>query len=332
MDQLDVIDLHLADVRFLQASKHGHVPTAMEFLDEMKAKVGPYYDGVRARLHKGEQIGKALVEEGVSKANTQDILGEFFTPGLAEALYDHYFHLAKGGQEQHRTTEKIRHALADAQKGRLRAQMIGGLSFIPFIGLLIGHAINHSLSLFWASFSGFAVALFGIYHIPKMRKLALHEAIHEYKEYLFLFPLFFSITLLQKTGFFNQLSDVLHTGIEKLGLGAVAYAQYAGATVLSALLDNNVVADFASRALHGLDTAVLHLFAMSQIAGYAVGGCWTHVGSAQSVVAYSFIQKEVNDRYTPMQWIKSMTPIILQICVVMSVLVYAESMLLSYLH
>jgi Na+/H+ antiporter NhaD/arsenite permease-like protein len=332
MEQLDVIDLHLADVRFLQASKHGHVPTAMEFLDEMKAKIGAHYEGVRARLHKGEQIGKALVEEGVSKANTQDILGEFFTPNLAEALYDHYFHMAKGGHEQHRTTEKIRHALADAQKGRLRAQWIGALSFIPFIGLLIGHAINHSLSLFWASFSGFIVALIGIYHIPKMRKLALHEAIHEYKEYLFLFPLFFSITLLQKTGFFNQLSGLLHTGIEKLGLAAVAYAQYAGATVLSALLDNNVVADFASRALHGLDTAVLHLFAMSQIAGYAVGGCWTHVGSAQSVVAYSFIQKEVNERYTPMQWIKSMTPIILQICVVMSVLVYAESMLLSYLH
>jgi Na+/H+ antiporter NhaD/arsenite permease-like protein len=330
--KLDIIDLNLADVRFLQASKHGHVPSAIEFLDSIQEKVGAHYEGVRNRLHKGEQIGKALVEEGVSKKESAEILGDYFTDNLADALYDHYSHLAKGGHETHATTEKIAHALADARKARLHAQLVGAFSFIPFIGLLIGHAINHSISLFWASFSGFVVAMIGIYGIPKMRKLALHEAVHEYKEYLFLFPLFLSITLLQKTGFFNQLSDLLHVGIEKLGVASVAYAQYAGACVLSALLDNNVVADFASRALHGLDIAVLHLFAMAQIAGYAVGGCWTHVGSAQSVVAYSFIQKEVNDRYTPMQWIKAMTGVILQICVVMSVLIVIEGALLRYLH
>ncbi len=33
---------------------------------------------------------------------------------------------------------------------------------------------------------------------------------------------------------------------------------------------------------------------MAQIAGYALGGCWTHIGSAQSVVAYSFIQRDVD--------------------------------------
>ena len=29
------------------------------------------------------------------------------------------------------------------------------------------------------------------------------------------------------------------------------------------------------------------------LAGYALGGCWTHVGCAQSVVAYSFVQRTV---------------------------------------
>ena len=67
------------------------------------------------------------------------------------------------------------------------------------------------------------------------------------------------------------------------------------ATFLSAILDNNVVADFASRGLHGLDIDVLQLFAMAQIAGYALGGCWTHIGCAQSVVAFAFIQRDVDD-------------------------------------
>ncbi|MBK9429046.1 MAG: hypothetical protein IPN65_00805 [Elusimicrobia bacterium] len=98
------------------------------------------------------------------------------------------------------------------------------------------------------------------------------------------------------------------------------------------MLDNNVVADFAGRALLGLKVELIHLFAMAQIAGYALGGCWTHIGSAQSVVAYAFIQKEVNPRFTPFQWIKEMTPVILEIAVWMTIVVYGEGLLLPWLH
>lgn len=72
--------------------------------------------------------------------------------------------------------------------------------------------------------------------------------------------------------------------------------QFFGSTFLSAILDNNVVADFASRALYDLDLGVLRLFAFAQIGGYALGGCWTHIGSAQSVVAFAFIRREIDDR------------------------------------
>ena len=71
---------------------------------------------------------------------------------------------------------------------------------------------------------------------------------------------------------------------------------------------------------------------MAQIAGYALGGCWTHIGSAQSVVAFAFIQRDIDDRYTPVQWIKEMTPVILQMLVVITVILYAESALLSWLQ
>jgi Na+/H+ antiporter NhaD/arsenite permease-like protein len=97
------------------------------------------------------------------------------------------------------------------------------------------------------------------------------------------------------------------------------------------LLDNNVVADFGSRAVLGLEVAVLHLFAMAQIAGYATGGCWTHIGSAQSVVAFAFIRRDVDEDYTPVAWIKEMTPVILEVVLVLTAIIYADGMLLAYL-
>jgi Na+/H+ antiporter NhaD/arsenite permease-like protein len=111
----------------------------------------------------------------------------------------------------------------------------------------------------------------------------------------------------------------------------VAFGQFIGSSLLSAILDNNVVADFASRALHGLPIDIMHLFAMAQIAGYALGGCWTHIGSAQSVVAFAFIRRDIDEDYTPVQWIKEMTPIILQLLLVITVLIYVEGALFSWL-
>ena len=127
------------------------------------------------------------------------------------------------------------------------------------------------------------------------------------------------------------MQELIQHGIETLGTAHVAVGQFLGATFLSAILDNNVVADFASRALLGFDIKVLHLFAMAQIVGYALGGCWTHIGCAQSVVAYAFIQRDLDEHYRPVQWIREMTPVILKILVVMAAIIYIESALLNLL-
>jgi hypothetical protein len=192
--------------------------------------------------------------------------------------------------------------------------------------------MHHEIPLFASSFAGFFLALVSIWKIPEMRKLALREARQEYAEYYFLFPLFLSITLLTSAGFFNGMQHLIHSGMQTLGQSHVAVTQFLGSTVLSAILDNNVVADFASRALSNLDVTILHLFAMSQIAGYALGGCWTHIGCAQSVVAYAFIQRDVDAQYTPVQWMKDMTPVIFQILIMIIVLIYAENVLLNSMH
>ncbi len=127
------------------------------------------------------------------------------------------------------------------------------------------------------------------------------------------------------------MQGLIEAGVATLGQAHVAFIQFLGSTFLSAILDNNVVADFASRGLHGFDLDLLRLFAMAQIAGYALGGCWTHIGCAQSVVAYAFIQRDLDKHYTPVQWIKEMTPVIVQILVAMAAVIYIESAILNFL-
>jgi Citrate transporter len=332
LETMDVIDANAGDVRFLQATRHGEVITPVELVENHAAELGENTELVLERLRHGESLGIALVHENTSEITRKKLLGHFVSEDLADVLDRHYVLDAAGHHQGALEAEKsVGETLLALGRRRRLAQRIGGLALVPFIAMLILHGIDHEVPLFLASFAGFIVALLGIINIPKMRALALREATHEYAEYYFLFPLFFSITLLTNAGFFDQLQSLIHQGIEFLGHGHVAFGQFLGCTFLSAILDNNVVADFASRALHGLDISVLHLFAFAQIAGYALGGCWTHIGCAQSVVAYAFIQRDVDEDYTPIRWIKEMTPVIIKILVLLMVIIYLESLLLQWL-
>jgi Na+/H+ antiporter NhaD/arsenite permease-like protein len=332
LETMDVIDANAEDVRFVQAMRHGEVLTPIEFVENHASDLGDKTDQVVERLREGESVGVALVREQIPEATRKQLLGRFVSEDLAESLDRHYVFQAAGDQAGALAAERqVDDTLAASARRRKVAQSFGALALIPFIGMLVWHGLDHRVPLFLASFAGFSVALLGIADIPKMRDLSLREARYEYAEYYFLFPLFLSITLLTKAGFFDQVQNLIRHGTESLGPSHVAFGQFVGSSLLSAILDNNVVADFASRALHGLPIDVMHLFAMAQIAGYALGGCWTHIGSAQSVVAYAFIRRDIDEDYTPVQWIKEMTPIILQLLLVITVLIYVEGALFSWL-
>jgi Na+/H+ antiporter NhaD/arsenite permease-like protein len=326
--KMDVLDANIATVRFMQANRFGKVLTPVEFVETHEAELGEAAVGaVAARIFRGQTIGRAMVEEGVPEAVRRKVLGEFVMPTLADDLDDHYVKVAAGHPEAAAQSERHIHAAIRRVSGRrLVAQTVGALALAPFVGLLVAHALHHqAVPLYWASCAGFAFAMLGIVTLPKMRWLALREAWHEYGEYFFLFPLFLSISLLARVGFFDQLQGLLRQGIEHLGSAHIAFGQFAGATVLSAMLDNNVVADFSSRALHGLELGLIYLFSMAQIAGYAAGGCWTHIGSAQSVVAFAFIRRDVDARFTPFQWIREMTPVLLATVLALSVMIYVRA-------
>ena len=312
--------------------RHGEVLTPIEFVENHAHDLGDKTDQVVERLREGESVGVALVREEIPEVTRKQLLGRFVSENLAESLDRHYVLQAAGDQAGALAAERqVDDTLAASARRRKVAQRFGALALIPFIGMLVWHGLDHRVPLFLASFAGFIVALLGIAKIPKMRALSFREASHEYAEYYFLFPLFLSISLLTQAGFFDQVQNLIRLGTESLGPSHVAFGQFIGSSLLSAILDNNVVADFASRALHGLPIDVMHLFAMAQIAGYALGGCWTHIGSAQSVVAYAFIRRDIDEDYTPVQWIKEMTPIILQLLLLITVFIYVEGALFSWL-
>ena len=332
LDTMDVIDANAEDVRFLQATRHGEVMTPIELIEGHAVDLEGRAEAVMERLRTGESLGIAMIRADVPEPTRRDLLAHFVSEELADGLDRHYV-LDNAGQyeEAFRAELAVDEVLATMARVRRRAQKIGAFALLPFAGMLVLHSIRPEVPLFLASFAGFLAALPGIVRIPRMRTLALSEAFQEYAEYYFLFPLFLSITLLTNAGFFDRMQSLVRHGIETLGQGHVAYAQFLGSTFLSAILDNNVVADFASRGLHGLDIGQVHLFGMAQIAGYALGGCWTHIGCAQSVVAYAFILRDVDEHYTPVQWIREMTPVIVKILLVLTALIYLESALLTWL-
>lgn len=332
LDGMDVIDANAEDVRFLQATRHGEVMTPVELIEGHAHDLDGRAEQVIERLRNGESLGLAMIRADVPEPVRRTLLAHYVTEELADGLDSHYIYDAAGEYDlAFQAEQSVDEVLAAMAKVRRRAQKIGALALVPFVALLIAHGINHDVPLFLASFAGFFAALAGIVRIRKMRALALREAAQEYAEYYFLFPLFLSITLLTSSGFFDAVQGLIVRGIETVGHSNVGFAQFLGSAILSAILDNNVAADFASRGLHGLDVNVLHFFAMAQIAGYALGGCWTHIGCAQSVVAFAFIQRDVDAHYTPIQWIKEMTPVIVQILVLLGVIIYAEGALLEWL-
>jgi hypothetical protein len=330
---MDVIDANVADVRFLQATRHGEVLTPAELIEGHAAQLGPAAPRLLARIRGGESVGIALVHERVPEAIRKQLLGHFVSEDLADALDVHYVLDASDEREGAALAARaVDRVVDDLGVKRRNAQRFGGLAIIPFAVLLILHTVEHRVPLFVASFAGFLFALPAIADIPRMRALAWREARTEYAEYYFLFPLFVSISLLTAAGFFDSVAVAVQHGIAVLGTSHVALAQFLGSTALSAILDNNIVADFASRGLPSVELTVLHLFAMAQISGYALGGCWTHIGSAQSVVAYAFIQRDVDERYTPVGWIRDITPAIVRMLAAITAVIYLESLVLRWLR
>lgn len=323
--ELDVLEQHLADVRFLQAVRKGEVREAEEFLQAYHPRLGERASRVTALYHEGHHPISAMVRAEIAPDVIRDFVEEYLDREFVEPVISYYSHRVRrsvpGEREQETAqADAIGRLLEEVRLQRRGAQAFGGAAFIPFVGLLIWHSYDHGIPLFLPSFIGFACAFLGILAHPKIRRLALRDAAHEYKEYLFLFPLFLSITMLATVGFFDQMKSAIERGVLVFGYAHVAVIQHLGASLLSAMLDNNVVADFASRAVEGMPR--MPIFAAAQVAGYAVGGSLTHIGSAQSVVAFAYILRHIDPHFTPLGWIRAMWRLVASITLALIPMIY----------
>ena len=177
IEAMDVIDANAEDVRFLQATRHGEVLTPIELIEGHERELGEKTDAVLQRLREGESLGIALVRAEIAETLRKKLLGHFVSEDLADSLDRHYVLDAAGDHNGALEAEKaVDDAIAAAARRRRLAQKIGASALLPFIGMLIWHGIDDNVPLFFASFAGFFVALLGIFHIPKMRALALREA------------------------------------------------------------------------------------------------------------------------------------------------------------
>ncbi|MBI5598696.1 MAG: hypothetical protein HY890_03040 [Deltaproteobacteria bacterium] len=325
LDELDVLEQNIADVRFMQAAHKGKTREMEEMLKDFAGRLGDKAAAVDASYHEGHHPISAMCRAGVDRKITHEFIGEYLGEEFKTPVFSYYCHRVKRKRSKEVEHEMV-HAdvierlMETTRLQRHAAQTWGKIAFVPFIALLFWHAKNHEVPLFVSSLAGFGFAFMGILPHPKMRRLALLEAAHEYREYLFLFPLFLSISLLTAVGFFDQAKGVIEYGISTIGNANVAVIQFIGSGLLSAILDNNVVADITSRAIHGMPN--MFLFAATQIAGYATGGSLTHIGSAQSVVAFAFILRYLDPNFTPLDWIRAMWKLVLAITIVLTAVIY----------
>ncbi len=322
MTELDILEQHIADIRFHQVSRLGRVMELDEMLQTYENRLGGRREAVWGFYHAGHHPIEAMILAEVEEAIVREWINDFLGPEWITPTYNYY--LSRAGEDYPEPKIEIfQSVLAKLQtimQTRMAAARWGKIAFIPFILLLIGHAVHHRIPLFLSSTVGFLVAFIGMRAEGKIQKRIIDDGVHEYKEYLFLFPLFLSITMLGSVGFFDYLKMAIADGVIRVGAADVAAVQLVGSAMLSAMLDNNVVADFASRAIEGMPD--LFLFAAAQIAGYATGGSLTHIGSAQSVIAYAYILRYVDRGFTPIGWVRAIWKLIGALLLALAVALY----------
>src|SRR5439155_12622167 len=126
LDEMDVVDANVEDVRFLQASRHGAVLIPVELVEDFAGELGGRAEAVLARLRSGESLGLALVHEDVPVGARRTLLGHFVSEELADGLDRHYLYEAAGRYEEALQAElAVDEVLAALAPVRKRAQMIG---------------------------------------------------------------------------------------------------------------------------------------------------------------------------------------------------------------
>src|SRR5687767_662040 len=211
LDTMDVLDANAEDVRFLQASRHGEVLTPVELVEAHAQHLQGKAPAIVEKLQQGTSLGRALVEADLPWEIRELLLGHYVTEELAASLDRHYVLDSMGDDEGAMTAEQwVDDTLAASAQARRRAQMIGALALVPFIGLLVLHGVNHEVPLFLADVrDGWRVGPVAMAGRPSRGAAAVCGTHHVTASYLFLFPRFFSPPLRAGAFFSDQGAALL---------------------------------------------------------------------------------------------------------------------------
>ena len=135
---LDVIDANAADVRFLQAGRHGEVMTPRRARGgRTRPNWGAKRHDVLSGCASGESLGLAMVAASVPEATRKKLLGHFVSEELADAL-DAALRARRRGDHtkapcmpRKRSTRALRCCLALRQAG---PDDRGAWRWLPFVG------------------------------------------------------------------------------------------------------------------------------------------------------------------------------------------------------
>lgn len=297
LNTIDMFESQSGVIRHRRASTLGDDRSATEVVLDL-ADQTPHetrLHDVVERLEAGFSLPAALDDVSVTPDERGRVLTNWLGPEAAARWLTH---------EERGLSEML-------AQWRFRARRAWGFS-VAGIGVFALGLLGHSFGWFHAPVAlapllGAIVVIAGLGRARALHSLILRRTREEFSGYVFLVPLFLLVGLLVEAGFFatpqRWVADHVRSGAS-ITLGLV---QFAGCTFLSAVLDNNIVADFASRILVGMPDDTIRYFSLAQIQGYALGGCLTHIGSAQSILAFEYIKRTIRPDYTPSRWVRDMS-------------------------
>ena len=245
---MDVLDANVADVRFLQADRHGEVLTPVELVE---GHAGPVGDAAASSpgFAAGEPLGLALMRENVPEPPRTLLLGHFVSEELADGLDRHYVLDAAGQYDDAFQAELAVDEVVARWPDDAGAQLIGGAGDDSL--RRAAHRSTGStteIPLFLASFAGFPPRFQPSALIPRMRALALREA-RPIRGILLPVPAVRLDYPADGAGFFDRMQAGSRRPRSARPQSTSRSCSSWDRRCLSAILDNNIVADFASRGL-----------------------------------------------------------------------------------
>ena len=334
LETMDVIDANAEDVRFLQAIAARRSPDAGRA--GRGARAGSRRQGAgrsSSGCSRAPRSGRALVDARSAAGKRASCCSVTTSARSWPTSLDRHYVLDSMGDDEGamRAEQWVDDTLAASAQARRRAQLYGALALIPFVVLLDrarhqsrGAAVPRLVRRLCGARSSASRS------IPKMRDLALREARPRIRRVLLPVSAV-PVDHAADTGRLLRRHGGAHPPRHRhaRALARSRGSQFIGRHV--SLRDSRQQHRGRLRVARARRTSTSRCCTCSRwrrSRDMRLAAAGRTSDRAQSVVAYAFIQRDVDAGYTPLQWIREMTPVILEMLALITIVIAIESWLL----